>query len=232
MTTRSVARGKVCYLFAALVFVIATMIVPPRSVSAMSSASELLQEVLESDCSEPDICDMSAPKVTRIEYNGNKPIITGTFDAVFTKELRVIFGDRVYILGVDEQLMVNGNIWTLDLSSLDEPLVPGAYQIVVEAEDNGGNILRIELTIILTPISRPDRPNPLVPDQPTPTEPTSPYVPEYPSDDNIPTPMTPEEVRRRISLRPLVITVSSSVTLFSLFLLIARKRRRDDEDEL
>ncbi|HEU0266602.1 MAG TPA: hypothetical protein VFQ70_03170 [Candidatus Saccharimonadaceae bacterium] len=77
-------------------------------------------------------CPPQNPTIETINENGGRPIIRGLYDAANAAGFRVFFADRWYVLGVDSELTVIGNVWTLDLSGLDTPLAPGDYDIVVE----------------------------------------------------------------------------------------------------
>ena len=102
--------------------------------SADSTFSQLIREI---DCSHTVYsravgqvndaeCDVFAPKYDHsvIKDNGY-PVIYGVYDAVHTvidpvtgvHQLAVEFADRVFVLGVDPELTVNGNAWVLDLSN-------------------------------------------------------------------------------------------------------------------
>ena len=119
---------------------------------AMTSAGSTFSQVIrELDCSHTtyskavgqvnDVeCDVFAPKYDHsvIKDNGY-PVIYGVYDAVHTvidpvtgvHQLAVEFAGRVFVLGVDPELTVNGNAWVLDLSKWPK-MHPGDTTLVLE----------------------------------------------------------------------------------------------------
>lgn len=119
---------------------------------AMTSAGSTFSQVIrELDCSHTtyskavgqvnDVeCDVFAPKYEHsvIKDNGY-PVIYGAYDAVHTvidpvtgvHQLAVEFAGRVFVLGVDPELTVNGNAWVLDLSKWPK-IHPGDTALVLE----------------------------------------------------------------------------------------------------
>lgn len=119
---------------------------------AMTSAGSTFSQVIrELDCSHTtyskavgqvnDVeCDVFAPKYEHsvIKDNGY-PVIYGAYDAVHTvidpvtgvHQLAVEFAGRVFVLGVDPELTVNGNDWVLDLSNWPNTH-PGDTTLVIE----------------------------------------------------------------------------------------------------
>ena len=116
--------------------------------SADSTFSQLIREI---DCSHTVYsravgqvndaeCDVFAPKYDHsvIKDNGY-PVIYGVYDAVHTvidpvtgvHQLAVEFDGRVFVLGVDPELTVNGNAWVLDLSNWPNTH-PGDTTLVIE----------------------------------------------------------------------------------------------------
>ena len=116
--------------------------------SADSTFSQLIREI---DCSHTvysravgqvnDVeCDVFAPKYDHsvIKDNGY-PVIYGVYDAVHTvidpvtgaHQLAIEFAGRVFVLGVDPELTVNGNAWVLDLSNWPNTH-PGDTTLVIE----------------------------------------------------------------------------------------------------
>ncbi len=116
--------------------------------SADSTFSQLIREI---DCSHTvysravgqmnDVeCDVFAPKYDHsvIKDNGY-PVIYGVYDAVHTvidpvtgaHKLAIEFAGRVFVLGVDPELTVNGNAWVLDLSNWPNTH-PGDTTLVIE----------------------------------------------------------------------------------------------------
>ena len=116
--------------------------------SADSTFSQLIREI---DCSHTvysravgqvnDVeCDVFAPKYDHsvIKDNGY-PVIYGAYDAVHTvidpvtgvHKLAIKFAGRMFTLGVDPELTVNGNAWVLDLSNWPNTH-PGDTTLVIE----------------------------------------------------------------------------------------------------
>ena len=116
-----------------------------------SAGSTFSQVIRELDCSHTtyskavgqvnDVeCDVFAPKYEHsvIKDNGY-PVIYGAYDAVHTvidpvtgvHQLAVEFAGRVFVLGVDPELTVNGNDWVLDLSNWPNTH-PGDTTLVIE----------------------------------------------------------------------------------------------------
>jgi hypothetical protein len=116
--------------------------------SADSTFSQLIREI---DCSHTvysravgqvnDVeCDVFAPKYDHsvIKDNGY-PVIYGVYDAVHTvidpvtgvHKLAIKFAGRMFTLGVDPELTVNGNAWVLDLSKWPK-MHPGDTTLVLE----------------------------------------------------------------------------------------------------
>lgn len=119
---------------------------------AMTSADSTFSQVIrELDCSHTTYskavgqvndaeCDVFAPKYDHsvIKDNGY-PVIYGVYDAVHTvinpmtgvHRLEIELAGRTFVLGVDPELMVNGNAWILDLSKWSK-MHPGDTTLVLE----------------------------------------------------------------------------------------------------
>jgi hypothetical protein len=88
-------------------------------------------------------CDnQPIPLVTSIIANNGRPVIKGVFSATRAIMLRVWINGQWYTYGTDARLTVNGDLWELDLSSLNVPLIAGVYTVVIEVETNDGLLLR------------------------------------------------------------------------------------------
>lgn len=207
----------------ALICALSILLLAPASVLAQQSA--LRQQLLEPDCSESaDACEMAKPSIEKITINDNRPVISGTYDAAFSRHLRVALGGRYYTFSVDDQLTAHGNVWVLDLQSLSQPLMPGAYELIVESEGFDSSIRRVSVIIVMNNenIQRIDSKgltSPVIIQTPKDEKVETPELPraEPPTGEDkeaIPQPMDPQEVRARISLMPLIATVATTVGLF------------------
>ena len=150
MRMKNVMRtGAVVVVFlTAIIGVVFSSKVALATTSADSTFSQLIREI---DCSHivynravgqvNDVeCDVFAPKYDHsvIKDNGY-PVIYGVYDAVHTvidpvtgaHQLAVEFAGRVFVLGVDPELTVNGNAWVLDLSNWPNTH-PGDTTLVIE----------------------------------------------------------------------------------------------------
>ena len=150
MRMKNIMRtGAVAVVFlTAIIGVVFSSKVALATTSADSTFSQLIREI---DCSHivynravgqvNDVeCDVFAPKYDHsvIKDNGY-PVIYGVYDAVHTvidpvtgaHQLAVEFAGRVFVLGVDPELTVNGNAWVLDLSNWPNTH-PGDTTLVIE----------------------------------------------------------------------------------------------------
>lgn len=88
-------------------------------------------------------CDnQPIPLVTSTITNNGRPVIKGVFSATRAIMLRVWINGQWYTYGTDARVTVNGDLWELDLSSLNAPLIAGSYTVVIEVETNDGLLLR------------------------------------------------------------------------------------------
>lgn len=150
MRMKNIIRtGAVVVVFlTAMIGVILNSKVALATTSADSTFSQLIREI---DCSHTvysravgqvnDVeCDVFAPKYDHsvIKDNGY-PVIYGVYDAVHTvidpvtgvHKLAIKFAGRMFTLGVDPELTVNGNAWILDLSKWSK-MHPGDTTLVIE----------------------------------------------------------------------------------------------------
>ena len=150
MRMKNIMRtGAVVVVFlTAMISVIFSSKAALATTSADSTFSQLIREI---DCSHTvysravsqvnDVeCDVFAPKYDHsvIKDNGY-PVIYGVYDAVHTvidpvtgaHQLAIEFAGRVFVLGVDPELTVNGNAWVLDLSNWPNTH-PGDTTLVIE----------------------------------------------------------------------------------------------------
>ena len=149
MKMKNIIRTGVVVVF---LTVIIGMVFSSKAALAITSADSTFSQVIrEIDCSHTvysravgqvnDVeCDVFAPKYDHsvIKDNGY-PVIYGVYDAVHTvidpvtgvHQLAVEFAGRVFVLGVDPELTVNGNAWVLDLSNWPNTH-PGDTTLVIE----------------------------------------------------------------------------------------------------
>jgi len=80
----------------------------------------------------------AAPSLaSKLSTKNTKPIISGTYAHTETKSLTVMLADKVYILGKDKALAVDGKGgWTL---TVPKALDDGAYEVTVKTADELGN---------------------------------------------------------------------------------------------
>ena len=150
MRMKNIMRtGAVAVVFlTAIIGVVFSSKVALATTSADSTFSQLIREI---DCSHTVYskavgqvndaeCDVFAPKYDHsvIKDNGY-PVIYGVYDAVHTvinpvtsvHKLAIKFAGRMFTLGVDPELTVNGNAWILDLSKWSK-MHPGDTTLVLE----------------------------------------------------------------------------------------------------
>ena len=150
MRMKNIMRtGAVAVVF--LTAIIGVVFNSKAALATTSADSTFSQVIREIDCSHTvysravgqvnDVeCDVFAPKYDHsvIKDNGY-PVIYGVYDAVHTvidpvtgaHQLAIEFAGRVFVLGVDPELTVNGNAWVLDLSNWPNTH-PGDTTLVIE----------------------------------------------------------------------------------------------------
>lgn len=206
------------------VFIVVLVCCTVLSASRVSAQqSELKQQILQPDCTAPKSCEMKTPTINSINKNGGRPVITGTYDAAFTKNLRVIFGGRIYTLGLDSELTVqDGGAWRLDLSVLSPPLSVGNYELIVETVGYDGEVRRMQTIVMLTSadISK-------IPSSPGDTDGDNGAIPDEPSQR--PQPSQYGEGGFRISFMTFFVT--TLVIAFSGYALLAATRRHRGPNE-
>lgn len=211
--------------------------------SADSTFSQLIREI---DCSHTvysravgqvnDVeCDVFAPKYDHsvIKDNGY-PVIYGAYDAVHTvidpvtgvHQLAVEFAGRVFVLGVDPELTVNGNAWVLDLSNWPNTH-PGDTTLVIErgktylgeiasSTQAYGSALQINHAVPFT-ITIPPRTLP-------PTPPVIPSSPAVPAVSAAAADIKPGNLANTgVNMWFIVITASGMIII--AFILLIRNRR-------
>ena len=220
------------------IFVLLLVVGLTPSVSAQSG-STLQQQIEAVSCSYTTIetgfgvvhdsnCPVFAPTIERINSNNGRPIITGIYDAVHAVGFRVRVGDVWYVLGKSSELTTSGNVWTLNLSNLEEALRLGNHDIIVEMEGDDGevrhvkSVITISSTVVLQGKTDSDSASE-VDDKDEHSEGSkeeeSPLVSkpsETPDTDN-------QADTKRVSLIPLAITLGASAAI-TWFLLVARKK--------
>lgn len=133
--------------------------------SVRATDFELRQEIGGYDCSHTTLengnamndprCGVFNPSMEDFDSNNGRPVIRGVYDAVHSTGFRAFFAGRWYTAGVDSQLSVNANLWTLNLSGLDPPLLPGDYPIQLEMTDLDHNTVLGNGTITVPPVPNP-----------------------------------------------------------------------------
>jgi hypothetical protein len=203
-----------------------TVLFSHSAVLAQSSTdSQLNQEITAFECNYTTVvtglgkthsgtCPPFTPTIAIINTNMGRPTITGVYDAVHTKALRVQVNNQWYTLGIDIELTVNGNVWVLNLSNAQHTLSSGDYLIIVETEDNDGVVRRGEATMKLL-IGNPAGGDDTV----TPSS-EQPYVPDFISRSSI-------QNLLENPLLPLSI-VAALIGWASLFITIMRRRNGVD----
>ncbi len=83
--------------------------------------------------------------------------MTGSYDSANSQSLRVRVAGVWYKLGVDSQLTVDGDTWTLDLNDLSPPLAAGNYDVTVEITTRDGSLLTDTSTneLVILPVTIP-----------------------------------------------------------------------------
>ena len=83
------------------------------------------------------------PTVSSTKLESREVVLTGTYESIIARELRVYFDGIWYVLGVDDELSVVENDWKLDLRGRGRHN-PGIYSVVVEVITTNGLLLRDE----------------------------------------------------------------------------------------
>lgn len=147
-----IASVSLCTLAAVLAAVMSFSGVVARS--AESSNSQLSQEIKLIQCTKTSIkagpkehidsrCDSAImPTVDKLVTDNPAPIITGTYDSLSTKELRVLVGGQWYS-SAEWSLVIENGKWRLDTPQRFQ-LSPGIYDVIVEAITHEGLLLRDE----------------------------------------------------------------------------------------
>lgn len=101
--------------------------------------------------------DADAPSVSDVSWIGGRPTVTGSYDSANSQSLRVRVAGVWYKLGVDSQLTVDGDTWTLDLTDLSPPLAAGNYDVTVEITTRDGSLLTDTSTneLVILPVTIP-----------------------------------------------------------------------------
>ena len=149
MKMKNIIRTGVVVVF--LTVIIGIVFSSKAALATTSANSTFSQVIREIDCSHTvysravgqvnDVeCDVFAPKYDHSVFKDNGyPVIYGVYDAVHTvidpvtgvHKLAIKFAGRMFTLGVDPELTVNGNAWVLDLSNWSNTH-PGDSTLVLE----------------------------------------------------------------------------------------------------
>ena len=219
---------------AAIIFsVILAGIVWTHPVSAQQS--QLHQQIMAPDCSSPGACATKKPTIMSINERGGRPFIIGTYDAAFTKTLRVTLGGRVYIPGQDEELIVQGSEWRLDLRMLQVPLKTGTYDLLVETVGYDGDTKKSDASfnltpqeIIYTPVYKSIAPSPEEKNNPNQTDTAKPEAVNPPVEDQSKIPQPLDHVPSKSTILAPIIAVPVAVLGgYGAFLAIRRHRLND-----
>lgn len=131
-------------------------------VAMAQSSSTLEQQITPNVCSYTTVetglgkthdntCPPFAPKIVSMNANAGRPVITGVYDAVHTTMLRVRFGGVWYASGKSAELNTDGNVWVLNLVTLERPLQAGEYTIEVETTNADGELLKSSDVLAIVP---------------------------------------------------------------------------------
>lgn len=135
-----------------LLLVVGISLFGVNSAHAHSVGSSLDQQILHLDCTltassngggtvvVPD-CPPQTPTITSALSNQGQPTIIGLYDRAYGGSLSIILNGVTYSLGSSGQLSVAGNVWTLNLSHMSPPLLPGQYDVKVAHVLSGSVVL-------------------------------------------------------------------------------------------
>ncbi len=87
----------------------------------------------------PPPANVPPPTVTVQDTMSARPTITGTWAEDVAKSLKVAVADYSFVLGTDAELASASGQWSLKLSL---PLKDGIYDVVAEAGDGAGNVVK------------------------------------------------------------------------------------------
>lgn len=143
---------------AALVSVLIVLLFSSGVSAQSSSDSTLRQQITAFRCDYTTVatgfgvvhdstCPYFDPTIEEVTSYKGRLYATGIYDAVHTKDLRVQVGGAWYVLGLDKELTVNGNVWVLDLREAKNALPNGEYTIKTQAEGTDGIIRQAERAV-------------------------------------------------------------------------------------
>jgi len=125
-------------------------VVATQTDGAGNSSDDGTAGELEIDTLAPDV-----PTVVSQTSLDGLPFVQGTWDSADAVDLVVTVDGVDYELGLDPEVQVSADSWTLDLSALGIPLSSGVYDVEVIASDAAGNdafdLTTDELTVFLDP---------------------------------------------------------------------------------
>lgn len=123
-------------------------------------------------------CPAQPPQIENITIVNDKPILYGKYDAAYSQSLRIRFNTFWYVLGVDPELRVSGNDWTLDLTTQPLELTPGIYTLTVEMTATNGQVLTTEVSFNIQKRAETTTPSGATNPSPSPaTQPLKTYQP-------------------------------------------------------
>lgn len=129
------------YLLVGVVSILVVIVSVPLTTQA--AGSQLTQLIFELDCTLsvssngsgtailPN-CAPQQPTIGNVVPNQGQPTVSGLYDAAYGGTLTVIVNGVTYTAGASSQLTTTSNLWTLNLSTLMPPLLPGAYDILIQ----------------------------------------------------------------------------------------------------
>lgn len=121
---------------------LAVGVVATNQLASAAQSSNLTQKIKPTHCGQLPDCQLQPPTINNVHNSNHTFRVMGKYDHLNSQSLRLFFHGRWYVLGVDSQLSVSGDDWTLDLSEEDYlPLPPGDYDIEVSMVTLIGNTM-------------------------------------------------------------------------------------------
>lgn len=220
-----------------LLVLLMSLLIAPVAIAQSGSGSTLEQQIVSVGCNFTTIetgmgvvhastCPVFAPKIERISPNRGRPILKGIYDAAHALVFRIRIADSWYVLGKHSELTATGNVWELNLSTLESPLPEGTYAVIVEMQATDGSLLQIGGAVAVEAMNPPqggDRTDTSEKegdkdDKDAGGQDNEPFVPPGSEQQ----PISPEETTKQSFLIPLIVVLVGS----GIVLLVAVLRRR------